>query len=53
MEDMESLRIGAQVLRSQLGISSGPVDFLRVNLGQFILDLLGCDGKFIRNIEDC
>ena len=27
IEDMGSLRIGAQVLRSQLGISSGPVDF--------------------------
>jgi hypothetical protein len=27
MEDMESLRIGAQFLRSQLGISSSPVDF--------------------------
>jgi hypothetical protein len=27
IEDMGSLRIGAQALRSKLGISSGPVDF--------------------------
>jgi hypothetical protein len=32
-----------------IGYIIWPSGFLRVNLGQFILDLSGCDGKFIWN----